>query len=90
MTYAIYDTNGYVADAGSVCGYNDLLKFVETQTGIPYLKRFMEKGMTENQDSVIDDIKMIIPKVSDITIRTTLLNLAVSLKNSKDIAIVSE
>lgn len=90
MSYILVDQNGYVNDVGSVTGYADMYKFVKTQTGIPYLQKFMETGETTNQDAVVDDIASIISRVTDANIRLTLLNLAVSLKKADGIAIVTE
>jgi len=54
------------------------------------LMRFLDEGETTEMLNVIQDIKFVIPRISEASIRSTLGDLKDSLSKAKEIAIVTQ
>jgi len=85
MSYAIYDSDGFVGDLASNYGLEQLDEFLSSRSS--NLEKFFEQGYSESIEELKSDLK---GEASDnVAINETINNLRSLIKKCKDIVIIS-
>ena len=91
MSLSLFSEDGWAANLSSSYALTMLASTVAT-VGIPELSNFINEGCTDKIPQVVDDLNVLIPKISDIATKGVAEKLRNGLNKIKDkeVAIISQ
>jgi hypothetical protein len=86
MSYYLYDSRGFVADGPSIQGWEDFVRWVESEPAVDHVDEFIETGSVENLSAFIDELSTTMALGSVERTRRAILEAA---RKAEDILILS-
>ena len=92
MGLCLFSEDGWVDNIGSAGAVSYLTNTVSTRTDVPALEAFLSSGVTHDIAEVVDDLNVLIPRITDKDAKGVAQGLRDSLNKIKDkeVAIISQ
>lgn len=90
MSYVLYSEDGFVDDIGTNTGVVAMSKYIIDYPGVPALKQFVQEGVTEDPQAVVQELEFLLNAKKSKDIQEILQDLLECMRKIKEIAIISQ